>query len=260
MRAVEVPAGIRLEYAGWRWSAAWSYEGAVTTWRIASPEGEVRFVKVRAVEEQPSLADEAARLRWARDHQPVPAVVATGVEDGVGWLVLTALPGQDATAPELKARPEWLVPVLARGLRRFHETPTQRCPFRLGIDEALAAVRARIAGGRAAHADLHPEFAHLSLDEALATLERLAPDDEDLVVCHGDYCFPNVLVEGDRVIGYLDLGELAVADRWWDVAVGSWSTQWNVGPGWEELFLHSYGVEPDRRRLTFYRLLYDLIS
>ncbi len=65
------------------------------------------------------------------------------------------------------------------------------------------------------------------------------------MVCHGDYCFPNVLIEDGSVTGYLDLGELAVADRWWDLAVGSWSTAWNIGPGWEEVFLDSYGVVPD---------------
>lgn len=42
--------------------------------------------------------------------------------------------------------------------------------------------------------------------------------------------------------------------------MGSWSTKWNIGPGWEQLFLDAYGIEEDRLRMTFYRLLYDLIS
>jgi aminoglycoside phosphotransferase len=197
---------------------AWAYQGALTTWRLCSPERTTQFLKVRPAEERPSLLDEVARLRWARPHLPVPSVVAWGTEDGVDWLGLDALPGRDATAPELKARPEWLAPVLARGLRRFHQAPVEQCPFRLSVQDALATARARIDAGQAEHGDLHDEFAHLSLDEALATLEALAPQEEELVVCHGDYCFPNVLVDG-RVSGYLDLGELAVADRWWDIAV-----------------------------------------
>jgi len=35
---------------------------------------------------------------------------------------------------------------------------------------------------------------------------------------------------------------------------------WNVGPGWEDLFHRSYGVKPDRERIAFFRLLYDLAS
>jgi kanamycin kinase len=72
---------------------------------------------------------------------------------------------------------------------------------------------------------------------------------------------PNVLLdETGAVTGYVDLGELAVADRWWDVAVGAWSTTWNIGAGWEALFFASYGIEPDPDRIRFYRLLYDLAS
>ncbi len=42
--------------------------------------------------------------------------------------------------------------------------------------------------------------------------------------------------------------------------MGSWSVTWNLGPGWEELFLASYGVRRDDRRIAFYRLLYDVRS
>ncbi|HEV2071690.1 MAG TPA: aminoglycoside 3'-phosphotransferase [Acidimicrobiales bacterium] len=259
MRRVDPPPGVREFYRAWTWSVAWSYEGVVTTWRL-SWAGQVRFLKVRAVEDTPRLLAEAARLRWARDHLPVPSVVACGTEQDVDWLVVDALPGRDATDPGLKARPERLVPLLARGLRRFHEAPVEACPFRLTVTDALVTVRQRVADGQACHADLHTEFRHLSLDDAVAMLDELAPEEKSLVVCHGDYCFPNVLIEGDAVTGYLDLGELAVADPWWDVAVASWSTTWNVGPGWENVFLDAYGVEPDPPRTTFYRLLYDLIS
>ncbi|MGH9033456.1 MAG: phosphotransferase, partial [Acidimicrobiia bacterium] len=101
----------------------------------------------------------------------------------------------------------------------------------------------------------------LGVDAAIEQLEALAPVDEDLVVCHGDYCLPNVMLDDEgRVVGYLDLGELGVADRWWDIAVGSWSATWNLGPGLEDLFMSSYGATPDTQRIAFYRLLYDLAS
>jgi aminoglycoside phosphotransferase len=260
MRAVDPPATLRQRYDDWDWTPAWAYKHVVTTWRLTAGDGRVRYLKVRAVEETPSLLDEAVRLRWAADHLPVPVVLDCGTAGNGDWLLLDGLPGRDATDPDLRARPEWLVPVLAKALRRFHEVPVTECPFRLGVDDALATVRSRVATGRAVHADLHDEFRFLSLDKALTLLAELAPASEDLVVCHGDYCFPNVLVDGGTVTAYLDLGELAVADRWWDVAVGSWSTTWNIGPGWEKCFLDAYGIEPDRERMTFYRLLYDLIS
>ncbi len=50
------------------------------------------------------------------------------------------------------------------------------------------------------------------------------------------------------------------ADRWADLAVATWSTEWNYGAGWEGLLLDAYGVEPDPDRTDFYRWLWDLAS
>lgn len=79
-------------------------------------------------------------------------------------------------------------------------------------------------------------------------------------MCHGDYCPPNALITGNQVTGYVDLGELGIADRWWDIAVATRAVTWNYGPGLEDLFLTIYGTPPDPQRQAFYRLLYDLVS
>jgi kanamycin kinase len=131
--------------------------------------------------------------------------------------------------------------------------------FRFDLDRALDHVERRVDAGDLA-GDFHDIHAHLSGEAALAQLRETRPADEDLVVCHGDYCPPNMLVEGRRVTGYVDLGELGVADRWWDVAVGAWSAGWNFGEEHEARFYEGYGIEPDPERIRFYRLLYDLVS
>jgi kanamycin kinase len=86
------------------------------------------------------------------------------------------------------------------------------------------------------------------------------PAAEDLVVTHGDYCVPNIVFDGDRLSGFLDVGELGVADRWRDLAVATWSIEWHIGHGWEDLFLSVYGANPDPARTRFFRLLYELAS
>ena len=129
------------------------------------------------------------------------------------------------------------------------------------LEPALALARRRLDEGRIEPArDFHPEFSHLSAREAIEQLERTRPGSEQLMVCHGDYCLPNVLIEADSATGFVDLGELGVADRWWDLAVATWSVTWNLGPGYEDLFLREYGIEWDHDRVEFYRLLYDVVS
>jgi kanamycin kinase len=96
-----------------------------------------------------------------------------------------------------------------------------------------------------------------------AALELAAaiPPVDRLVVCHGDACAPNTLLGPDgHWTGHVDLGLLGTADRWADLAVATWSTEWNYGPGWERRLLDAYGVRPDADRSRYYRLLWDLSS
>jgi kanamycin kinase len=49
-----------------------------------------------------------------------------------------------------------------------------------------------------------------------------------------------------------------VADRWADLAVAAWSTEWNYGPGYDGLVYEGYGIAPDPERIAYYRLLWDM--
>lgn len=72
-------------------------------------------------------------------------------------------------------------------------------------------------------------------------------------------CAPNTLLHDDGAFaGHVDLGSLGVADRWADLAVAAWSTEWNYGPGYDGLVYEAYGIAPDAERITYYRLLWDM--
>lgn len=57
---------------------------------------------------------------------------------------------------------------------------------------------------------------------------------------------------------HVDLGSLGLADRWADLAIAAWSTEWNYGPGYDGIVYDAYGIDPDPERITFYRLLWDV--
>jgi aminoglycoside phosphotransferase len=258
---VEIPAQIASYVSDWDCELAWQSAADALTWRLTSRDGRHRYLKSRPADAAVPLRAEAARLWWARAAGlPVPPVLAACSEGKTEWLLTEEIPGADATSDALGADPATLIPLLAAGLRLIHATPAASCPFANGIDRALTQVRRRVRDGLVGPDDLHEEFQHLSHAEALAELDRLRPETEDLVVCHGDYCLPNVMIAGGEVTGFLDLGELCVADRWRDLAVATWSVTWNLGSGFEDLFLASYGIERDDRAQTFYRLLYNLES
>jgi hypothetical protein len=70
---------------------------------------------------------------------------------------------------------------------------------------------------------------------------------------------PNTLLDDDgQPSGHVDFGSLGLADQWADLAVATWSTEWNYGPGWTDILLDAYGVGRDEYRINYYRLLWDL--
>ena len=83
----------------------------------------------------------------------------------------------------------------------------------------------------------------------------------DPVVVHGDACAPNTLISDAGLwTGNVDFGDLAVGDRWADLAVASMSLDWNFGEGHQDEFFRAYGIVPDGERIQYYRALWELES
>ena len=254
------PPQLESAYAQWDWEPFYRNDSGVVTYRLRRA-AETLFIKVAPASVFPGLDREAERMRWVGHHLPAPEVIDCNGDGQQQWLVTRALKGEDATRHALlKSDPARLVGALARGLTTFHTLPVDDCPWRFELDRALALATQRVEQSLVGPGDLNEDFAHLSPEQALAQLLATRPSSEDLVVCHGDYCFPNALLTGEAVTGYVDLGEVGVSDRWWDLAVATWSTIWNVGPGFDDAFTDAYGVARDEPRVQFYRLLYCLVS
>lgn len=217
------------------------------------------FVKWTPVERVWELEAEEQRLSWAATFTPVPAVIDGGRDERGAWLATTPLPGDNAVSPRWKAEPAVAVRAIGEGLRALHDAlPVAACPFSWSAGTRLADARRRGSAGELDPSVWDPVYRQLSVDEALALADDI-PSTDVLVVCHGDACAPNTLLTDDgRWSGHVDLGSLGVADRWADLAVATWSTEWNYGPGWEELLLDAYGVDADPKRIAYNRLLWDL--
>lgn len=209
------------------------------TFRAVASDGTTRFIKYGPHDPEVSLFDEAERLSWAGQYTRVPVVVEVGADHTHEWLVTEGIDGTTAVAPEWIARPEVAVAAIGRGLRHLHDTlPVSECRW---LWDAYGRIGEAEARG-------------LVIAEHLQT----PPPDDALVVCHGDACAPNTLLNaaGDP-IAHVDFGALGIGDRWADIAVASMNTVHNFGPGYEDLLIEAYGVAPDRDRLAYYRDLWN---
>jgi len=250
-----VPSRVCAIAAGRPIRVAWENELGGITFAI----GDDCFVKWARHDGPIDFDRERVRLAWARQLTTVPVVLDHGRDADGAWLVTAALPGDSAIAPRWRAEPAVAVTAIGAGLRAFHDAlPVASCPFSWDVADRVADVHHRVALGVVRRERWHEEHRDLDLARALAMLDAAPPIDQ-LVVCHGDTCAPNTIIGGDgRCIGHVDLGALGVADRWADLAIATWSTQWNYGPGWEAPLLEAYGIAADPERTRYYRLLWDL--
>ncbi|GAA2915549.1 putative streptomycin phosphotransferase [Actinoplanes cyaneus] len=210
----------------------------------------------RKVSDDPrdDLVGEGARLTWLREHG-IPA--AEVIECRPGLLVTAEVPGVSAAGEWPEASCPRVVDALAGLTRALHSLPITDCPF----DRRLAVVIPEALAADVDLDDLDDERAGWTRDELAAELISTRPPDEDLVVCHGDLCPPNVVLDPDtcRVNGLIDAGRLGVADRWADLALVTRSLTDDSDPqygAWAaDRFLKKYGVAPHPRKNDFYRLL-----
>lgn len=182
-------------------------------------DGGREYVKVCEPQWAHQLVAEAERLRWAAAYVRVPLVL----DAGRGWLHTAGLAGRSAVDPRWLADPPTAARAVGAGLRLLHDAlPADSCPFG------------------------PPPWVTDSSD-----VDRL-------VVCHGDACAPNTLVDDDgQCSGHVDLGDLGVADRWADLAVAAWSLGFNYGGDWRTEFFDAYGLAPDQDRIDHYLRLWE---
>lgn len=137
-----------------------------------------------------------------------PEVLAylPGAQD---WLVTRAIPAEDCLYAPYLEDPGRLSALLGELLRQLHETDPTGCP--------VTDLSSTLYPG-------HP---------GLLT-ER--------VLCHGDYCLPNVMLHNWQFSGFIDVGQGGIGDRHIDLYWGCWSILYNLKEEkWCSRFLDAYG-------------------
>ena len=251
---IEPPDVLQPIIAGRPAKLVWHNVAGGLTYRL---DDGAEYVKWTPAASGIDFAAEAARLAWAAGFATVPQVLGQATDADGSWLHTAGIPGENAVSDRWRAEPATAVRAIGQGLRALHDSlPVAGCPFSWsGPDRVADAHRRRT---ELDPAQWHRDHQLLTVSEALARVDD-EPTLDRLVVCHGDACAPNTLIGSDGSwSGHVDFGALGLADRWADLAVATWSTEWNYGPGWERPLLDAYGIDPDPERTAYYRLLWDL--
>lgn len=223
-----------------------------------------RYAKVVSSARLAELADERDRSVWLNQSDVPCAAVLDWRESAAGACLITqavrGVPASELDAPTLLRA--W--PSVVGMLRDLHGIAADRCPFDRGIEHMMSLADTTVAEDRvvveflpvALQATPPPRI----LDQIRAELPmRLAQERAGLVVCHGDLCLPNILVDPTtgQVEGLIDLGRLGTADAYGDIAllIATARQTWSdaaMARRAEEEFGKVYGAELDPDRVDFY--------
>ncbi len=177
---------------------------------------------------------ERIRLNWISTRHPAPRVVRFGVDGSAQWILTAGLGGDSAVGDQWRARRPEAIAAIATGLRAIHALPTEDFPTGW-TSQVWVGQRPSSLGS--------------------------PPPIEQPVLIHGDACAPNTLISDEgNWVGHVDFGDLAVGDKWADLAIASLSLDWNFGEGHQIELFDAYGIAPDEKRINYYRALWHAAS
>ena len=251
----QVPLPLRRVLPAARWEAVTHGQSGAQVWssrrfvlKVAARQGLARL-----------LHAELLRLRWLAPLLPVPELVGYEVTPDTEYLAVTRLPGVTLHHPDALVHPLRVTELLARALRELHALPVRDCPFNALLAVTLRQARERVQAGLVDEPDFDDERQDWTAVQVMNELLRTRPAHEDLVVTHGDPCLPNLLIDGEYLSGFIDVGRLGLADRHADLALAYRSLKHNIDPEMAEHFLDVYGRSlVDAGKLEYYALLDEL--
>jgi len=212
-----------------------------------------------------SVPMEANMLSWLCGKLPVPKVIETHDDGENYYLLMSKVDGEMACSDDNMLVPETTIRLLAEGIRMFQGTLSDGCPRIRDTDAMLKAAIASIENGDFDDHDWSWDLtADLGLTSTMAVYNYLANNKpkEELVLAHGDFCLPNVMLKDGCIKAFIDLGDCGVSDKWYDIMMCRWSIGYNLCSRnviftreYEDLFFDSLGVAPDEDKLKYYEIL-----
>lgn len=214
--------------------------------------------------------NELQMLQWLSGKIPVPQVLFHTCESDTSFLLMSRLSGVLACDKAYMQNPEQLARLLAQGLKMLWAVDISDCPCQNTLDRKLRAAQYNIEHGSVDVDDAEPDtFGAGGFRDPEHLLSWLCDNrhEEEPVLSHGDYCLPNIFLQGGKISGFLDLGRAGTADKWQDIALCLRSLRQNFAgkfsgqpqPGFsDKLLFDALGLKPDWEKIRYYILLDEL--
>ena len=250
-----LPESLAAKTAGCAWREITIGESASKVFRLKTPDETVLYLKITENASFDWLLQEKLKIDWLQDKLPVPKPLMFVKENDINYFLISEIRGVNSSDNSFKENAREVIKQLAYGLKLIHELPIGNCPFDARLDYKIEIARERMINGLVEEEDFDEERLGRTAEDLFHELLATKPTNEDLVFTHGDYCAPNIIIENGKLSGFVDWSGAGIADRYQDLALLTRSVWYNFGEDWVEYVFEIYGIEPDSKKIQFYRLL-----
>lgn len=216
-------------------------------------------------------ADTVEVMQWLEGKLPVPKILAYETDKEKQYTLMSRMKGKMACDEFYLEHPNELVELLVRALKMLWDIDTSGCPRNRGIEKELAEAKYRVENNLVDLDNVEPttfgeKGRFKNPEELLKWLQEHKPCYEP-VLSHGDFCLPNIFLQNGCVVGFIDLGDTGIGDKWRDIALCYRSLKHNfdgsfggkVYKGFNpDMFFEKLGIEPNWEKLEYYILLDEL--
>ncbi len=251
----ELPPDLKKLIKGYIWKEVISGDPRTAIFHLSGNEKNPLYLKITDRLSEIRFLEEREKLKWLFGKLPVPRVLFYTCYNSQEFLLLAALKGVPSHHASIEER-KTVVSILARGLRRIHSIDITKCPFNNSLDIQLSRARTRMKRGFVREEDFDEKRQGRTAEALYQELLATRLDIDDPVFTHGDYCLPNILIDGGKLSGFVDFGNAGISDRYQDIALCIRSIIYNFGgKRCADLFLEKYGIKPNWQKIEFYQLL-----
>lgn len=226
---------------------------------------------VLKVQECGEIADtEYKMMQWLWNKLPVPEILAYEKTNKLSYLLMSRCAGEMSCDIHWLTEPKNLCERLAQVLQSIWEIDISDCPSDCTLEQKLRQAEYNVVHGLVDTENADPNtFSAGGFKDPEALLHWLQCNipSEELVLSHGDFCLPNIMLKDNRLSGLIDLGRAGIADKWCDIALcyrslkdncdGKYSGE-KISSFCSQYLFDALELYPDWDKLRYYLLLDEL--
>lgn len=202
------------------------------------------------------LINELNAITWLKDFAITPQVEFFLESEHFEYLCISEVIGQNFNIAKEKLTIDKSVTLYAKSLKSLHAINIDDCSIHHELAIKLPEAVYQIENDLVNPKDFEDEYKLYGPKELYAYMMTMLPTEEELVYTHGDYCFDNLIYRPKMLLGFIDLGNGGIADKYHDIAIALRSIKHSFGLEYVHVFLQAYGLEAiDDQKIEFYTIL-----